>query len=332
MSDSDANLLFIHALTGLHPGGGTAIGVVDLPVQRERHTRWPMIAGASLKGVLRGACRPQTGQDEDRDQWLAAFGPELAAFGPETEKASDFAGALAFTDARLLAFPVRSLRGVFAWVTCPTVLDRLRRDAKLLADNESPPPEPPRPKRGHAACPRQSDNLIAAPFAGAGSGQPPDEDSRLLLEEFEFRRAGDDSGTAAWVADRAIPESDSATAERLTRNLIVLHDDDFTHFARHATEVIARVGLDYERKTARKGALFYEEFLPPETLLYSVVLATSSRRPGTKHNATDMLGFLQDYVKARPIVQIGADQTIGKGLCAMRLAGRRMDGGRETSQ
>lgn len=325
MSDSDANLLFIHALTGLHPGGGTALGVVDLPVQRERHTQWPMIAGASLKGVLRDACRPPTSDDGSHDQWLAAF-------GPETTRDSDFAGALAITDARLLAFPVRSLRGVFAWVTCPTVLDRLRRDAKLLAGSQSPPPEPPRPKRGHAACPRQSDNLIAVPFGGAGPGQPLDEDSRLLLEEFEFRRADDDGGTAAWVADRAIPESDTATAERLTRNLIVLHDDDFTHFARHATEVIARVGLDYERKTAKKGALFYEEFLPPETLLYTVVLATSSRRPGTKHNATDMLGFVQDHVKARPIVQIGADQTIGKGLCAMRLAGRRMDGGRETNQ
>ena len=32
---SDKALLFIHALTGLHPGSGTALGVVDLPVQRE---------------------------------------------------------------------------------------------------------------------------------------------------------------------------------------------------------------------------------------------------------------------------------------------------------
>lgn len=323
MSDSDANLLFIHALTGLHPGGGTAMGVVDLPVQRERHTQWPMIAGASLKGVLRDACRPRTGDDGNHDEWLAAF-------GPETTRASDFAGALAITDARLLAFPVRSLCGVFAWVTCPAVLDRLRRDTELLAGNENLPPEPPRPKRGHAACPQQSDNLIAVPFAGAGPGEPIDGGGRLLLEEFEFRRAGDDGGIAAWVANRAIPESDTATAERLTRNLIVLHDDDFTHFARHATEVIARVGLDYERKTAKKGALFYEEFLPPETLLYAVVLATASRRPGTERDAAGMLGLLRE--RAPSVVQIGADQTIGKGLCAMRLAGRRTDGGREAGQ
>lgn len=302
---SDANLLFIHALTGLHPGGGAAIGVVDLPVQRERHTQWPVVAGASLKGVLRDACR--TGASEG--EWLAAF-------GPETERASDFAGALAFTDARLLAFPVRSLRGVFAWATCPAVLDRLRRDARLLAGSESPPPEPPRLARGEAACPTQSDNLI--------------DGDRLLLEEFEFRRSGDDGGVAAWLATHALPESDGATAERLARNLIVLHDDDFTHFVRHATEVIARVGLDYERKTAKEGALFYEEFLPPETLFYAVVLATASRRPETTRDAAAMLRFLRERTPA--VVQIGADQTIGKGLCATRIVGRGMDGGEETGR
>ena len=302
---SDANLLFIHALTGLHPGGGTAIGVVDLPVQRERHTQWPVVAGASLKGVLRDACR--TGASEG--EWLAAF-------GPETERASDFAGALAFTDARLLAFPVRSLRGVFAWATCPAVLDRLRRDARLLAGNENPPPEPPRPAHGKAACPRQSDNLI--------------DGDRLLLEEFEFRRSGDDGGVAAWLATHALPESDGATVERLARNLIVLHEDDFTHFARHATEVIARVGLDYERKTAKKGALFYEEFLPPETLFYAVVLAKASRHPDAGGEAADMLRFLRKRMPA--VVQIGADQTIGKGLCATRVVGRGMDGGGETDR
>lgn len=302
---SDANLLFIHALTGLHPGGGAAMGVVDLPVQRERHTQWPVVAGSSLKGVLRDACRPGASEGE----WLAAF-------GPETERASDFAGALAFTDARLLAFPVRSLRGVFAWATCPAVLDRLRRDARLLAGNENPPPEPPRPAHGKAACPRQSDNLI--------------DGDRLLLEEFEFRRSGDDGGVAAWLATHALPESDGATAERLARNLIVLHEDDFTHFARHATEVIARVGLDYERKTAKKGALFYEEFLPPETLFYAVVLAKASRHPDAGGEAADMLRFLRKRMPA--VVQIGADQTIGKGLCATRVVGRGMDGGGETDR
>lgn len=293
----DANLVFLHALTGVHPGGGTALGVVDLPVQRERHTQWPMIAGSSLKGVLRDACRQSLGDRPDGKVLLHA------AFGPETDNASDFAGALAFTDARLLAFPVRSLRGVFAWTTCPAVLARFARDAKLLAGSGSVPPDPPKVARGKAACSKASDLLI--------------DNDKLLLEEFEFHRSGEDGGAASWLAGRAI--TDQATAERLRRNLVVLDDDDFTHFARHATEVIARIGLDYETRTARGKALFYEEFVPPETLFYSVAFATDSRNEQLQCNAAEMLKVLHENTP--PVLQIGADQTIGKGLCAIRIIG-----------
>ena len=302
---SDANLVFLHALTGVHPGGGTALGVVDLPVQRERHTQWPMIAGSSLKGVLRDTCRQSLGDGPDGKDLLHA------AFGPETGNASDFAGALAFTDARLLAFPVRSLRGVFAWTTCPAVLARFARDAKLLAGSGSVPPDPPMVARGEAACPERSDLLI-------------DRD-RLLLEEFEFRQLGGDGGIASWLAGRGI--TDQATADRLRRNLVVLDDNDFTHFARHATEVIARIGLDYETRTARGKALFYEEFLPPETLFYSVALATDSRNKQIERNAAGMLKVLRDNTP--PVLQIGADQTIGKGLCAIRIVGNEASDERE---
>ncbi len=119
MSETNGNqqatsVLFIHAQTPMHPGAGTALGVVDLPVQRERHTQWPLIPGTSLKGVLRDAARgPSDSSDEEK---------VTDAFGPDTKDADKHAGAITVTDARLLAFPVRSLRGVFAWVTCPSVL------------------------------------------------------------------------------------------------------------------------------------------------------------------------------------------------------------------
>ena len=288
----DTNLLFIHALTGIHPGGGTALGVVDLPVQRERHTQWPLIPGSSLKGVLRDVSRPRA-EDGDTNLWLAAF-------GPETANAAAYAGALAFTDARILAFPVRSLRGVFAWVTCPAVLARLVRDVNLLSVCSGPLFEPPAVKRGEAVCFPQSDVLV--------------QGDRMMLEEFEFRRSEKEAGVAEWIAPKAV--TDQATIERLRRNLVVLHDDDFTYFVRHATEVIARIGLDYETKTARGKALFYEEFLPPETLFYAVVMATDSRHQQEKRGASKMLEFLRSVP---PTLQIGADQTIGKGLCSIRF-------------
>jgi CRISPR-associated protein Cmr4 len=283
-------LLFIHAQTGLHPGSGTALGTIDLPVQRERHTQWPVIPGSTLKGILRDACRRAAGIDANL----------LAAFGPETADADKHAGAISLTDARILAFPVRSLKGVFAWVTCLAVLQRLHRDVGMCG-NANGLTLPSAPGKDKAHCRLGSSLLV--------------DGNKLVLEEFEFERTGDADELTDWLASRAV--SDEFTRERLKSHLVVLHDDDFTHFVRHATEVVARVGLDYERKTVKKGALFYEEFLPAETLFYSVVLASASRRDGHGQDAGGNLQYLSD--KLPPILQIGGDETIGKGLCAVRL-------------
>src|SRR5206468_12495768 len=60
-------LLGLYAQTSLHPGAGTALGTVDLPVQRERHTHWPTIAASALKGILRDACREKIATRADLD-------------------------------------------------------------------------------------------------------------------------------------------------------------------------------------------------------------------------------------------------------------------------
>lgn len=296
-SASSATLLFLHAQTSLHPGSGATVGAVDLPVQRERHTQWPVIPGSSLKGVLREACRrcvkTPPGGDPDADPWIDA------AFGPSTKDAAKHAGALSITDARILAFPVRSLRGVFAWVTAPGVLARLDRDL-TIADRDTID-ESPSPGKDHAAC------AAGGPLLVAGD--------KLVLEEFEFTRAGDAGSVADWVAGHAV--GDAATRERIKSHLVVLHDDDFTYFVRHATEVVARIGLDYERKTVKGTALFYQEFLPAETLFYAVVLASASRREGDATDAGAILAGLAARVPS--VLQIGGDETIGKGLCTVRF-------------
>lgn len=287
-SSSKHGVLFIHALTGLHPGSGTALGVVDLPVQRERHTQWPVIPGSSLKGVLRDALREKL----EKDNWYSVF-------GPETSDAHEHAGALAVTDARILAFPVRSLRGVFAWVTCPAVLQRLNRDLALVGfPGLSGIPELGKEK---AACHEKSPLLL--------------EGNKMVLEEFEFTRAGAADSLAGWVAKHAAGDPD--TQDRIKTHLAVLHDDDFTHFVRHATEVSARIGLDYEQKTVKDGALFYEEFLPPETLFYALTIADKGRRKGKSISADSIYDLVHSNLPQ--LLQIGGDETIGKGLCAVRL-------------
>lgn len=317
-----AALLFLHAQTGLHPGSGTALGVVDLPVQRERHTQWPVIPGSALKGVLRDACREAIAVRDDlddlpryddkpdkrgkregtrRDRADATLQLNVP-FGPPTAGAGEFAGALAVTDARILLFPVRSLWGVFAWVTCPAVLRRLGRDLAVAGHDHA---------FGKIPDFGQDDEVVACP-----KGSPlliPEED-KMVLEEMEFTRKSD-CDIGAWLAGRV--SVDLLTRNRLGSHLAIISDNDFGHFVRHATEIVARIGLDYERKTVKDRALFYQEFLPAETVFYTLVLANASRRDGDDQKGAEILRNVMATVDNDSVLQIGGDETTGKGFCTV---------------
>ena len=45
--------VFLYAVSPVHMGAGSAVGVIDNPIQRERHTGHPCFAGSGLKGALR---------------------------------------------------------------------------------------------------------------------------------------------------------------------------------------------------------------------------------------------------------------------------------------
>jgi CRISPR-associated protein Cmr4 len=111
-------LVFYSCVSPVHMGAGQAVGAIDNPIQREVHTGHPLIAGSGLKGAVR---HHFAGSWKDDELKLI---PRL--FGPERD-ASDHAGAIAFTDAALVAFPVRSLKNTFVYATCPTALARLKR-------------------------------------------------------------------------------------------------------------------------------------------------------------------------------------------------------------
>jgi len=318
---TSAGLLGIHALTALHPGAGTALGTVDLPVQRERHTGWPTIAGSALKGILRDACREQVKKDHGNDREKAndseiikqLFGPPQ---GVEQENAS--AGAVSITDARLLAYPVRSLKGVFAWVTCPAVMERFARDAKLAGFELD---EKTLPK----FVIKDALSAVAVPDCPCWLSDKDDKGQlakAILLEEFKLRLT-ENKDVTTWaeaVAKVLLPQEDhyKATRERFAKQLVVVHDDDFTHFVKYATEVTARIGLNYETKTVKDGALFYQEFLPTESLFYAVALLNESRSQ-QKATAKELLPKFAEIITNAGVLQIGGDETTGKGFCSVRL-------------
>jgi len=102
------------------------------------------------------------------------------------------------------------------------------------------------------------------------------DNDHLVLEEFEFERADDADSVSNRLAQEVFSVGDSSTPEAFRRRMAILHDDDLLHFVRRATEVVAGIGLDAQTKTVRSGALFYQEFLPTETVLHAVVLASAA--------------------------------------------------------
>lgn len=274
-------LLTIRALTSLHPGSGTGIGVIDMPIQRERHTGYPTIPGSSIKGVLRQVSKVNNGISKE------------TIFGPENKEGEQgkYASSASFSDARIFAFPVRSLKGVFAWVTCPEVIRRLKNEGWINCKSI------PSVQEQQIIC---SDNLVI--------------ENKVILEEYDFTKING-------AIDNTIIEfgkkffSDENDKNAFVKRFAMISDNDFAHFVRYATEVNARIALVPNTKNARDGALFYEEFLPSETLFYSTVIFENSRKDGDNTTAENIANALQI---PNP-VQFGGDETIGKGFCEVHL-------------
>jgi CRISPR-associated protein Cmr4 len=347
-----SKLFFIIAETPLHPGsGGEITGLVDLPIQRERHTNFPKIEASGLKGCIREAFSSlvelNTSQKkyslietEKTKKLLERFptlknilqdekGKEIKdkkgntlivynqaidlIFGPEdTEEAH--AGALAFTDARILLFPVKSLKGVFTWITCPMVLERFKEDLGLA---------------------KIIDDSLNIDFSTLINTLPQQTnisiESKVVLEEYTFDVKEDEKTLkiAKNLADKIFPnDAYKFWHEKLEKDLVILSDDDFEQFVTSSTEVITRTRIDDVTGTVKSGALWTEEYLPQDTILYSIAMASPVRVEKDEAKGVFNVGnpdkeaekVLQFFEWGIPdVIQIGGNQTIGKGFVRIQI-------------
>ena len=286
------HLLTLYTRTPLHVGCGTSVDVVDLPIMRERITGFPVIPGSSLKGVLLQAAREHfdggthaRSNDSLPEEARILFG-SIEKVGGEH---SSNAGCVQIMEAKLLAFPVRSLAGCFAWITCPAVLERFQRDtgASFVV---------PSLLKDQAAVAAQSELII--------QGQ-----DTIVLEEYAIsavKPAG--HGEVADALTGLV--SDSLWTGKLVTRLAIIHDEDFQHFVSTCTEVVARIVMNPATRT--NGNLFNQENIPCEALFYSVLNVLVSRR---KDGISDPQALLKSLLSANPVLQIGGDETTGHGFC-----------------
>jgi len=207
---------------------------------------------------------------------------------PDTEELfgkQDQAGKLLVSDARLLLLPVRCLTGSYRWVTSPLLLERYRRDLSRCGLPATWP------------IPQVDAKGVLT------SGR-----DKLYLEEREFSIARQVPGDIINAIEPLIRHSD--TIKRLKVQLAVIGNDDLAWFCRYAVPLQARNVL--EKPTKRSVNLWYEESLPPDTLLYTLVMA----RDEAASNALPAM-----FPDADPYLQVGGNETVGHGWVSASIHG-----------
>lgn len=310
-------LLFYVAETSIHPGSGSEVGIVDLPIQREVHTEVPIIRGSSLKGAFRDYWRELKRKNanniEEEKKKLEASFLELI-FGPEPEEgeSESFASAASFTDARLLLFPIKSYKNIFAYITCPAVLKKFIQDLKWTGIKINDFLKEDLKKVLEKAV--ETGKAIA--------GNEMNQDGYVILEEHKFNIKSNINNFGKNLAEVIFGENaEDFRKEKVERHLVILSDDDFRFFIKHSTEVIARIKIDQKTGTVKSGGLWYEENLPSESILYNLVLFSDSRKPATKEKkeeeekiyaARDIKDAFNDGIPE--ILQLGGNETVGRGF------------------
>ena len=290
-----SKVLYIHALSPLHAGTGQAIGAVDLPIARSRATEHPYVPGTSLKGSLR---------DKANDIFNDAK-KVAQIFGPESDIASDYAGAVAFGDANVLVLPVRSISGTFAWISSPYILRKFIRDIK---DSGVEITDTVPNISAIENCIVHSNSTLCLKL---------NNHSKVIFEDLDVNPT---KGTADHLiqtfASQIFPHDEEWRGMFLEKFCLV-SDDIFTFLSKHGTDVVTRIRIEEETKVVKSGALWTEENLPAETLLYANVVTVPNKASGKDDDT--LFSDLSELYKTS--VQLGGKATVGRGRCKLYFGG-----------
>lgn len=297
----------ILTISPLHVGSGENGGAVDLPIARDVTSGFPVIPSTALKGVARETLELALGKDENSiNRW---FGQNIES---ENSTASA-AGQICVGEARLIAYPARSLNRPFLHITCRLILERLRRDLRAFGI-------------------RSPLNDLTLPQVSLGSALVADSSfsgKTLVIEDFVIPRvAGDEQlRVISQYLSQLIPEEEEDTRCRLKDGLVLLADEDFQELIERCIPVRARIKLTDGKTTdkwvdsegiTQEGNLWYEEHLPSDCLFTCFVGGRRQYRYGSEGQRDPQNKDMMDFLKYRDrfsIVQIGGNETVGHGLC-----------------
>lgn len=272
-----SKLIILKTMTPLHVGAGEGSGIADLPIQREAATNIPKVESSTFKGSLRCSCEKML--DEEHVKIL---------FGNGNNKT----GEIAFTDLRLLFFPVKSSKNIFSLISCPYVLERFYEDIILYNT------EPISGIKGLLTNMRMFDSNTAVTLNG--------NQENIYLEDYLFK-------TEKIHIENLF--SGIHGLQKMLSRIVIISNDNFVDFVNYYTEVITRNKIDGETGTAKNTALFTEEYVPEEAIFYGVISRFHDIFDKNK-NRNVYEEFIKNFDCDGKLnkFRIGGNVTLGKGI------------------
>lgn len=291
----NTSVAIMYAVTPCHAGSGSSVGVVDLPIQRERHSNWPMIQASGVKGAFRANFERFKKNIQDKSQVKDFEKLSDSVFGTDGGKEGNgYAGSCSISDARILAFPMRSNVCPFVWITCPSVLNRLSRDLEIA---------------GKKDCFFDASKIEINDEECISFGSKEIKDENILLEDFEVKKIENKFTELSKVVDLLKDNSGKNIASRL----LLVSDKVFSYGVNNCTQIMAQIKIDSDTGTTSDGSLRYQEELPSDTIMYTVIHWEDSKNKAEGLKADTIKKFITEEV-IKNHIQIAGDETCGRGI------------------
>lgn len=298
----------LRALSPVHCGVGQGLNDIDLPTARNVVSGHPIVPGSSLKGVLKYEFK-NLSEEQFSEKYRAEKDDYIKAlFGGDSS--SDFASAISVGDANLLALPVRSFYGTFAYLASPYTLQNLK---KLLIRSGSTMELVDIPEVG-----LDSNSSLYKVLLSSNSLLKPKGGRNILLEELDLL-AEDNDIAEKWAEVIAKLFFSDEEGQKLFKKRFAIVDDNALNFlCTSALPVDARISIDEETGTVKGGALWYEETVPAETLFTGIIGV--DRSCTCDKSAEELKGFLTEDKQIH--CQVGGKSTTGKGFVTVTFGNK----------
>ncbi len=303
----EASLYLFRSVTPIHVGSGRGGELVDLPIQRDS-MNLPIIFASSIKGALRSIF-------ENKD-----FEEDL--FGPKPEATSQFAGAAAFLDARILMFPVRSLKNLYCYVLSPISLRYLLEYLVIVSSFSN---------KTDINTYIESVKILITKAKNLGSNEillSKDAKDFLMLsdlgiilnETFIYKEPNsikllDNAGENALKEIYKLLKLEKID-NQIIKRIVIVHDEQFKELLERSIIRQIRIRLKPETKTVERGALWSEEYLPRDSFLIWGCLFSDSKKSDNVKASDLKKTFETELFTNRDVgyIILGGEVTIGKGV------------------